>query len=196
MSSSLLWVYSTRGWHKNTRHTRHDQVMSAKGTRVCFDTGDYHSIAVLDSGWPFAGILPLPRKLIGILLNLRQRVNPRNSDHPKSRITPLVIVEIMDTKARGILEWSLCGFRRSRSASGANQIGHADSYRQFKTAGMYRIVTNFWIKHSDDAVLFDGLRITVVQVKICQTSSYEKWNVICEYAIIYIDMYILFIIGY
>lgn len=76
--------------------------MSAKGTRVCFDTGDYHSIAVLDSGWPFAGILPLPRKLIGILLNLRQRVNPRNSDHPKSRIIPLVIVEIMDTKARGI----------------------------------------------------------------------------------------------
>lgn len=110
VSSSLLWVYSTRGWHKNTRHTRHDQVMSAKGTRVCFDTGDYHSIAVLDSGWPFAGILPLPRKLIGILLNLRQRVNPRNSDHPKSRITPLVIVEIMDTKARGILEWPLLWF--------------------------------------------------------------------------------------
>lgn len=49
---------------------------------------------------------------------------------------------------------------------------------------------------SDDAVLFDELRITVVQVKICQTSSYEKWHVICEYIIIYIDMYILFIVGY
>lgn len=101
MSSSLLWVYSTRGWHKNTGDTGHDQVMSAKGTRVCFDTGDYHSIAVLDSGWPFAGILPLPRKLIGILLNLRQRVNPRNSDHPKSRITPLVIVVDRGYKSPG-----------------------------------------------------------------------------------------------
>lgn len=39
---------------------------------------------------------------------------------------------------------------------------------------------------SDDALLFDELRITVVQVKICQTSSYEKWRVICEYIIIYI----------